>query len=158
MKVIKKATIAAILMLICLSSMKLSAMQQDQTCPYSGERFKSITRDSYKYMRSGKPDEFYRWMERSYKTHYKHLLNAENTSLNLYLIKEKQYLTNIKNKKEKANMEMQLGGCLHKYIKSAITKFSLERGFEFYNTVSLGRAAVFFAICDNSWASSGYGC
>jgi hypothetical protein len=105
--------------------------------PYRGAQFTEFFRTSYAEGPAGTPD-FYGWMERAYKTsgvRFKGKENARSLTGLLASIKRDHAAADAT---RRASLEKQTGAFAHKLIKKSIPKFSLDRGFEFYNAVRRG--------------------
>lgn len=111
--------------------------------PYGSQRFTRFIEESYAHANQSNPDEFYRWMDKAYDNTKFRYPGKESLDLNSLLSAEKQELDAISDPAKKTYAEIQLGAWVHRYIKTVIPKFSLDRGFEFTNTVALGERQCF---------------
>lgn len=97
--------------------------------PYRGPRFEAFVAQSYREVGKAHRGEFYRWMDSELKKKQGRDWNA--------VLKEHRSALAAKNPKARAKAELDLATDLHRALKKTITKFSLDRGFEFTNTVGL---------------------
>ncbi|MEA2552380.1 MAG: hypothetical protein QOJ65_556 [Fimbriimonadaceae bacterium] len=104
--------------------------------PYEGEQFTKFVADSYRVKGSGKAEDFYSWFDRGFK-------DQTGSDPSAFLAKQKEAIAADKDVAKKAAAEQALGGTIHRLIKKIIPKFSLQRGFEFYNTEALGERQCF---------------
>lgn len=102
--------------------------------PYGGKQFDQLIIESYNYRGSSEWRSFYSQMERAYKNHRASFSDWNIAELNGMLDSERHKLNAMKNGSKRARNEMALSADLHRFIKTAIPKFSLDRGFEFYYT------------------------
>ncbi len=100
--------------------------------PYGDGAFRSFVAESFRVAGSKKPDV-------SAQSFFKYMGSAIPASMDA----AKPKLAVLKNAKVRANAERVLCTNLHKAIKKQIPKFSLDRGFEFSNTVKLGERQCF---------------
>ncbi|MGV3617386.1 MAG: hypothetical protein ACO1SV_18835 [Fimbriimonas sp.] len=103
--------------------------------PYRGPQFETFVARSYAF--AGRPHrgEFYRWMDQS-------LTKAQGRDWARLLAGHRAALAT-KDPGRRTQAELALATDLHRALKRAITKFSLERGFEFTNTVALSERQCF---------------
>ena len=100
---------------------------QERSFPYQGTTFNSFVSDSFKVAGSGQASDFYDWFDQQ--------LTAKVGKTWPEWIEETS-------KSAKAHPRAT-GEELHRLIKKTITKFSLDRGFEFFYTVSKGERQCF---------------
>jgi hypothetical protein len=97
--------------------------------PYRGQQFEAFVARSYEVAGQRHRGEFYRWMDdglrKAQKRDWAELLASHRKALAA------------KDPKARAKAELDFGADLHRALKKTVTKFSLDRGFEFCNTVSL---------------------
>lgn len=96
--------------------------------PYQGATFDSFVKRSYQVAGRKNPGEFYQWMETS-------LRQKQGRTWEALLASYRSKLAS-KDPAKRAEAEMALSAELHKSLKKTITKFSLDRGFEFTNVVA----------------------
>lgn len=97
--------------------------------PYRGPQFEAFVARSYQEVGKRHRGEFYRWMDAE-------LQKKQGRTWAALLASHRKALAS-RDPKAKTKAELALATDLHKAIKKTITKFSLDRGFEFTNTVAL---------------------
>ncbi|MES2465615.1 MAG: hypothetical protein V4671_34045 [Armatimonadota bacterium] len=106
--------------------------------------FTDFVRDSYRQMSQGKPDasEFYRWLDSAYaktRTTIGPVPDIPRSRpLGAALDAERTYLSGIHGSAARTRQERKTAAWAHRTVKKVIPRFSLERGFEFYNMVHGG--------------------
>jgi hypothetical protein len=111
--------------------------------PYRTPRFTQFLAESYQEARAGDPRAFYTWWESAYRTSPVRYPGKEGLELPALLEDRRLFLAAIPDPHARAKAERELGGWLHRLIKKAIPRFSLDRGFEFTNTVRYGERQCF---------------
>lgn len=109
---------------------------EDASYPFGSPAFSHFVADSYKSGNAGSAKQFFDW----FNSHFKAQAGAAPEA---YLAKRKLEIDALREPGAKGGAQMKLGGDLHRIIKKTIPKFSLERGFEFYNTAQLGERQCF---------------
>lgn len=105
--------------------------------PYRSAAFDTLIADSYKLNPEAQP--FYDWLESTYaKTPAAKLPGQPNLSLVQALEARQKAIAATSGARAKSELELDTAAWLHKLVKATIPRFSLERGFEFTNTVTLG--------------------
>ena len=104
--------------------------------PYGGPAFRQFVGDSYRVL-PGQAQPFEAWLEAAYAKNPKAQLQGQAT-LQGALAARRAQLASTKDATARAALERDTGAWLHRLTKALIPKFSLERGFEFVNTVQLG--------------------
>ncbi len=107
--------------------------------------------DSYNELGQSNVNEFYEWMEESYRTWRDHekaagtfpFKEAENLDLKGFCAWAKSHLRSMGDVKERQEEERTISKELHHLIKAIIPKFSLQRGYEFHS----GSASAFCNRC-----------
>jgi tetratricopeptide (TPR) repeat protein len=103
---------------------------------FTGVAFAEFVRDSYR--ESGRTVEpFDPWLQNAYAQNPKAWLGKVAT-MSAALESRKLEITAQRNPAARARLERKTAAWLHRLVKVLIPKFSLERGFEFVNTVSFG--------------------
>ncbi|MEI6512487.1 MAG: tetratricopeptide repeat protein [bacterium] len=115
-----------------------SEINKIQNYPYYHERFNELLMDSNKICASGGKDDFYVWMNDAYLKSGVRMPGKEKLNLKELLQAEKDELGQIKDKVKRAKAETELGAWLHMLVRTTITKFSLDRGYEFYSVITSG--------------------
>lgn len=105
-----------------------------QSYAYGSKTFRGFVDDSFKEVR-GDSATFYRSFEGSFQKVAGKPPTAFVDSAGQAISKEKGT--------SKVQAEIDLGRDLHRIIKKSIPKFSLDRGFEFYQTAHLGERQCF---------------
>jgi hypothetical protein len=111
--------------------------------PYRGKQFTQFVADSYKEAGAGQPGDFYAWMDRAYERCASRYPGKESLTLQELLDWKRGELSAITDPVKKTQEVTELGAWLHKMVKTTIPRFSLDRGFEFTNTVKLGERQCF---------------
>ena len=105
---------------------------------YHSARFTELLRESNRVVcEPGERHDFYRWMDRAYRSNHARLPGERSPSLEAALRAERQRLRRIARAK-RTDAEVALAASLHRLVKTIIPKFSLERGFEFCNVIECG--------------------
>ena len=110
--------------------------------PYHSRAFTQFVADSYRGKR-GSPDEFYRWMERTYHASRVRYPGKDRLGLEELLAWKRQDLGRVTDPAKRAKEEIRFASWLHKMVKATIPHFSLDRGFEFFNVVRYGERQCF---------------
>jgi hypothetical protein len=102
--------------------------------PYGSKAFSQFVADSYAYS----PDtaSFDAWLASANRAHP--FPDQGNRDLTTYLKFKANEFKKISNPSERAKAETEFGGDVWKLIKKTITKFSLDRGYEFTSVVRTG--------------------
>lgn len=111
--------------------------------PYQSPQFTRFIEDSYRYQKRDEPAEFYRWMDAAYSKSPVRLPNTNSPSFKEAVDKNARIIASMTGVEKKTQAEIELSARLHKLIKNIIPRFSLDRGFEFTNTVILGERQCF---------------
>ena len=112
--------------------------------PYGGETFTSFITTSYKEAGATPPQDFYAWMDAAYiKSGVRFKGKEAYTTLKPLLAALKQQRAQTTDPEGRALLEKQTAGFLHAMIKKSIPKFSLDRGFEFFEAVERGERQCF---------------
>lgn len=110
----------------------------EEKYPYGGQRFTDFIDESYGYCGCGNEKKFYEWMEEKYRKSGFHYPGKEKLTLEGLLEAESVELGRMKDPAAKAAAEVRFANWLHRMVKTTITKFSLDRGFEFCNAIRFG--------------------
>ncbi|WP_018465988.1 tetratricopeptide repeat protein [Calidithermus timidus] len=99
--------------------------------PYHSSAFGRFLEDSYALAPAPKPKPFRGWLEAAYQAHdHEHLEQA--------LTHRRARLEATRDPRKRAALEEATAIWLHRVVKTLIPRFSLERGFEFFNAVRFG--------------------
>jgi len=120
-----------------IKSVPAKQVVNKESYPYRSEAFTAFVTDSYKENNAQSLEPFYKWFDDAYVAARPKMGGNLAPTLAEELAARKKELAGIRDPKAKAERERELGAWLHKLIKTTITKFSLDRGFEFTNTVKL---------------------
>ncbi|EYB67210.1 hypothetical protein DEIPH_ctg047orf0012 [Deinococcus phoenicis] len=104
------------------------------TLTYGDDNFRALAADSYRI--AGLPGDFESWLSQAY-TSAGVSLGKSGTSLNAALDVRKAELAAAKGA-ERDRLARDTAAWAHRFIKKAVPKFSLERGFEFANMAGAG--------------------
>lgn len=110
---------------------------------YRDAAFTRFVDDSYRTLGSGQAEDFYTWFERQYAASPVRYPGREDLSLPDLLDAKREELSSISDPAGRARAQMELGGWIHKMVKKVIPRFSLDRGYDFYNTVRYGERQCF---------------
>ena len=114
-----------------------SRLQPEPRYPFGSVAFDALIRDSEAETASAKRSGFEAWLSAAYARNPKAQL--ENfKSLPAALEARTAAYRKLGSVAAKVAFERETGAWLHRMVKAAIPKFSLDRGFEFTNTVALG--------------------
>ncbi len=119
----------------CGPSTKTPARQ-----PYAwrSPEFHRFVEDSYRFAGVPNPDAFYDWWEKNVP-----LPNGETGTWEQWIEKTRAHIDSLEEPDQRAAVAGLIAAELHKSVKKGIPKFSLDRGFEFTNTVKLGERQCF---------------
>jgi tetratricopeptide (TPR) repeat protein len=107
------------------------------TYGFGSSAFDTLVRDSESETASPLKPSFEAWLEAAYTKNPKAQLEGYKTLAAALKARGAAYAA-LKDVPSKVAMERDTGAWLHRMTKSVIPKFSLDRGFEFTNTVKLG--------------------
>lgn len=120
------------------------APHDDESYPYESRMFSQFIEESYGVCGGGgSPATFYNWMESAYRGSSVKYPGKEGLTLSELLTWERGELASAADMNARAAAQMNFAAWLHKMVKGTIRKFSLDRGFEFCNTVKLGERQCF---------------
>ncbi len=105
--------------------------------PFGSSQFDALVRDSQSATGDSLTSSFEGWLEKAYATHQKAQLEDYATLTNALKARAAEY-AKLKDVNARVALERDTGAWLHRMIKVTIPKFSLDRGFEFTNTVRFG--------------------
>jgi hypothetical protein len=109
--------------------------------PYQSAAFKRFVAESFRNQGTQDASMFYQWMEQAYAASpYRDPNKKTFTQL---LNSRQQMLNRVTNLSKRVDQEVALSAWSHRFVKQIIPRFSLERGFEFYNTVNRGERQCF---------------
>lgn len=120
-----------------------SRPRSDESYPYKSKQFTAFVDESFKIHGKGEARDFYTWIDSAYKNCKSRYPGKQNLTLVELGRTKKNELSHITNPAKKAQAEVELAAWTHKTIKATIKHFSLDRGFEFYNTVAYGERQCF---------------
>lgn len=106
-----------------------------QSYAYGSKTFLGFVKDSFREVR-GNSSDFFQAFESSFK-------GVSGKTPSAFVDSVAQKLRTSKSESAKIQAEIELGRDLHRFIKKSIPKFSLDRGFEFYQTTRLGERQCF---------------
>ncbi|RIH82860.1 Tetratricopeptide repeat protein [Meiothermus luteus] len=99
--------------------------------PYRSIVFGRFLDDSYALAPTPGPKPFREWLEAAYQARYQE-------SLRQALAQRRARLEATPDPRKRAALEEATAAWLHRAVKALIPRFSLERGFEFFNAVRFG--------------------
>jgi hypothetical protein len=132
---------------LCAASGRAGAAVPDPAFPYAGPAFTAFVKDSYANAGGGDPGQFFRWMDARLadpKTRKALAPTVANSpawakkNWSAVATAEAARHKGMKGTKERIAEERRFAAALHRAVKTVIPKFSLDRGFEFVNTVKYG--------------------
>jgi len=103
--------------------------------PYRSEAFTRFVQDSYDAEGAKEPTDFYRWMEAA------SVGAGWKDGVSLQALRERRRQAKLSS--GVVEHEIAFAKEVHRMVKKAIPKFSLDRGFEFANTVKRGERQPF---------------
>ena len=115
-----------------------TAVRDHRAYPYGSAAFTALVEESYREGGGRSAQEFYAWFQRAYDAGTQRYPGLEHLPLTELLPALRERRARCNSPAAATAHELQAGAWLHQLIKSAIPRFSLERGFEFRNAVSLG--------------------
>ena|GEM_PF-443521 len=110
---------------------------------YAGPRFNKLVMESYHHLGSENWRSFYQQMDSAYNKYRSKASEWHSTTLIGMLDSEKRRIAAIADNSKRAKAEKTLAANLHKFVKTAIPNFSLDRGFEFYYAQTRGERQCF---------------
>ena len=114
-----------------------SRLQPESRYPFGSSAFDALIRDSEAETASAKRSGFETWLGAAYTRSPKAQLEGFK-SLPAALEARQAAYRKLGSVAAKVAFERETGAWLHRMVKASIPKFSLDRGFEFTNTVALG--------------------
>ena len=114
-----------------------SRLQPEPRYPFGSSAFDALIRDSEAETASAKRSGFETWLGAAYARSPKAQLEGFK-SLPAALEARQAAYRKLGSVAAKVAFERGTGAWLHRMVKASIPKFSLDRGFEFTNTVALG--------------------
>lgn len=108
--------------------------------PYGSSAFNTFIADSYSTNPRQGLQAFYDWLTAAYAKAPAAVKLAGHSNLGLTqaIAERKRQLAALRGVAERTRLELDTATWLHRMVKSTIPKFSLDRGFEFSNTVLMG--------------------
>lgn len=106
--------------------------------PYGSAEFHRFVQDSYEATGKGDPKRFHQWMDGVADFSGKAVEQTRSTSWTEKLEKQRAQRTRLKSVWLRTGAERAEIADLHRWLKKAIPRFSLDRGFEFPSVVSTG--------------------
>ncbi len=104
---------------------------------YGSPAFTRLVSDSYQEGGDG-PDRFYQWMDAAYRKCSTRYPGKESLSIEQLLEWKCRQLAAVTEPVQHRKQEMMLAGWLHRMVKEAIPRFSLDRGYEFRSVAEYG--------------------
>jgi hypothetical protein len=133
-----KSALIFIALMILLFPYSAFAADADNYYPYTGEKFGILLDDSYNIYKLADRNEFYAWMNQGYEHSKYRFPGKENLSLLALLNELEANMQSLSDPSLKLEEELKILVWMHKFTKTVIPKFSLVRGFEFFNVVKFG--------------------
>ena len=109
----------------------------NESYAYQSRVFSGFIEDSVNETKLAPLQDFYTWFGKAYLEHQKVQLKGAATLVAALQVR-RNALSATNDPAKHATLEFETGAWLHRLIKTTIPRFSLERGFEFSNTVRLG--------------------
>ena len=106
--------------------------------PLGGARFTQLVEESCRYCGYGSVQQFHEWLWKAVSAQPALLGGPGSSSLQDAVRNEAQRLRSAAAKAQRAKAEVDLCRRLHRFVKAAIPRFSLDRGYEFSNVVRYG--------------------
>lgn len=114
-----------------------------ESIPYHSSRFDQVLAESRKFYRPGESRDFYAWMSDAYAHSKYRFPGKEKLAFEQLLRIKRADMAAIADKNKRAEAEIALGAWVHRLIKTVIPRFSLDRGFEFFNVMKYGERQCF---------------
>lgn len=111
--------------------------------PYGSRQFDEFVIDSYRYRQSKNWRGFYAHMDAAYRRYRASVAGWGSSSLGKMLDAQNARLATLTDRSSRAISEMQFSSDLHRFVKTALPIFSLDRGFEFYYAHKSGERQCF---------------
>jgi hypothetical protein len=122
-------------------------LQNDEKYPYHSKRFDALVEESFKEMKAGEPQQFYDYLDRQYFEYFHPhpgIVVKIQANVLLSAVQEKRTeYSKLKSLSAKTKFELENAKIIHKFIKKAIPKFDLCKGFEFCYVVQYGQRQCF---------------
>jgi hypothetical protein len=132
------AGLLAMIVIAAISHTTLAAGAKRQY-PYGSSSFTKFIMESSVECKSPECVDFYKWMEDAYAK----FPVKKGSTLNKLISENRIQIKSISDRREKTRYEIELAAEIHKMVKATIPKFSLDRGFEFTNTMKYGERQCF---------------
>ena len=105
---------------------------------YGSRNFTDLINESCIECGVRQKQDFYNWFDNAYSKSKYFYKNYEKIKLNDLLDKMNKNVSSIKDVKKRTVLEVSFASWMHRMVKTAIPRFSLDRGFEFYNVMKYG--------------------
>jgi hypothetical protein len=125
------------LLVAALGAALAMRLQPQPHYPFGSAGFDTLIRDSEAETASAKRVGFEAWLEAAYARNSKAHLGNFKTLPAALEARASEY-AKLKGTAARVRLERDTGAWLHRMVKATIPKFSLDRGYEFTNTVALG--------------------
>ena len=132
----RRWALAALLTSVPVVALVQAEQKTGERFAYGEANFNAFVKDSYQVL-PGQTQAFVTWLEAAY-ANTPNLQLPGAVTLEAALKARRTALAALRDTAAKAKLERDTGAWLHRMVKVLIPKFSLDRGFEFVNTVRLG--------------------
>lgn len=112
--------------------------KSDYTYSYGSRKFTALIDESCLECNAKQNQDFYDWFNKAYLKSKYFYKNYQNIELNNLLDTMKTNISSVKDPAKRTTIEISFAAWMHRMVKTVIPRFSLDRGFEFYNVMKLG--------------------
>lgn len=103
---------------------------------YGSPAFAAFVDDSYDVAKRGRSQDFFDWMDREFDA-------AAGNDIESFAAAARNRMQGARSPAARTVQEVQTAREVHRLVKRAIPRFSLDRGFEFHQTEALGERQCF---------------
>jgi hypothetical protein len=106
--------------------------------PYGSAAFAELVADSYSVAGEGSTEHFRQWLRDAYRSARHPIPGTAGRNLDRDLSSKRAALAALSGPARRTREDRRLAEWAHRFIKKAIPRFSLDRGYEFHNVVKYG--------------------
>lgn len=115
----------------------------DERYGYRSAAFQQFVQDSFRELHAGDPERFYRWMDEQWPRRASAFPGTRAKNFEELIAEQKRLLESERDPRRRTEATLELCQRLHRCVKTTMPRFSLDRGFEFVNSVQRGERQCF---------------
>ncbi len=104
--------------------------------PYGSAAFAELVEDSYSVASEGSPAHFHKWLKDAYRSARVPIPGTPGKDFERDMAAKGREMAGLPTAAARAAAERRLAEWAHRFVKKAIPRFSLDRGYEFHNVVT----------------------